>query len=107
MDGDRELLEKAATATGLNVCAEACHDDDGLFIGTGAGDLWKWRPLADDGDALRLAVRMAQLYGFFRLMRRWMVCMAEEAGNPGDPYAATRRAIVRAAAKKGEEDGVA
>ena len=96
---DRELLELAAKAAGLLVTG--IYDVSGMgetiFVEQAA-----WNPLADDGDALRLAVRCAQLFGFFRFMRVWLVCMSDEAGSPSDPYAATRRAIVRAAAEIGK-----
>lgn len=51
-----------------------------------------WNPLTDDGDALRLAVKLHLLES------SWLGDMSKEA----DPYAATRRAIVRAAAEIGE-----
>ena len=31
---------------------------------------------ADDGDALRLAVKCAQLFGFYRFLRAWIAAMA-------------------------------
>lgn len=54
-----------------------------------------WNPLTNDGDALRLAVKLG-LYDLDELM-------VANAHDPAvdvqaDPYAATRRAIVRAAA---------
>ena len=88
---DRELLELAAKAAGYNQKTEPAH--------------WlNWNPLIDDGDALRLAVKLK---------------MDIEQSTDGveivigldfwfehhndDPYAATRRAIVRAAAEIGKE----
>jgi hypothetical protein len=98
----RELLEAAAKAAGIDT-ARCLQYEDGAFDWPGKAG--RWNPLTDDGDALRLAVRMAQMYGFFRFMRAWLVAMATEEGNPADPYAATRRAIVRAAAEIGRRMG--
>ena len=63
-----------------------------------------WQPLADDGDALRLAVTL-------RIEFEWWkngVSVKREDQSPmpieyvgDDPYAATRRAVVRAAAELG------
>ncbi len=94
---DRELLELAAKAAGLRVVAVA--GDRGLWVWDGEDE---WNPRADDGDALRLAVRCAQRFGFYRFMRAWLIAMATEQGDPSDPYAAVRLAIVRAAAEIGQ-----
>lgn len=99
---DRELLERAARAAGVEWSAEEGHgwqQIDGLHS--------VWNPLTDDGDALRLAVklRMAVViepkYGLvYATFDGWRVGMErEEPIDPPDPYAATRRAIVRAAAE--------
>lgn len=63
MGTDRELLERAAKAAGLVV-----HDQSstGLWvypigselIWEGEYPIFNWSPLNDDGDALRLAVRL-------------------------------------------------
>ena len=98
---DRELLELAAKAAGIK------------FSEIGGGARYApqpgimqpyvpWNPLEDDGDALRLAVKCAQLFGFYRFLRAWIAAMATENGSPSDPLAATRRAIVRAAAEIGK-----
>ena len=90
---DRELLELAAKAAGR-------------------GDHWwvgdthlKWNPLTDDGDALRLAVKL-DLDIFYQSDEAGRFTSVERAGwayehHNGDPYTATRRAIVRAAAEIG------
>jgi len=96
---DRELLEWAAKAAGIDGEWEP-HPDyagvstSGIYI---EGRAMLWNPLTDDGDALRLAVRCVQLFGFYQFMRAWLIAMATEQGDVSDPYAATRRAIVRAA----------
>ena len=62
-----------------------------------------WNPLVDDGDALRLAVYL------FRDIHFWYFDNSVSVGNEqrvlcgDDPCAATRLAIVRAAAEAGRE----
>jgi hypothetical protein len=89
---DQELLELAAKAAGQERSV--------------AGELWSnarglpWNPLADDGDALRLAVNLGvdvvQFTGCVRVDVAGGADVYEK--HDGDPCAATRRAIVRAAA---------
>jgi hypothetical protein len=100
---DRELLELAAKAIGLPECGwmgpAFMYIKDNTFT--------DWNPLTDDGDALRLAVKLGMqitiiLDGddgdhFPKTMVDWAT---EEHIN--DPYAATRRAITRAAAEIGK-----
>jgi hypothetical protein len=98
---DRELLEMAAKAAGL--------------IQPGWVDLREsggWNPLADDGDALRLAVKL-EMNVFHAASGAYAIPFgdgeapveerASYKDSGGDPYAATRRAIVRAAAAIGKE----
>lgn len=89
---DRELLELAAKAAGIDVTAVVA---DGIPHRFGGG---YWNPLTDDGDALRLAVRLSLLEEHPDFAYK----LAEESGHPHDPTAATRRAIVRAAAEIGK-----
>jgi hypothetical protein len=57
-----------------------------------------WNPLTDDGDALRLAVNLHLLYGINTDILNHYLALE----LPSDePLAATRRAIVRAAAEIG------
>lgn len=60
----------------------------------------RWNPLTDDGDALRLAVKMGLEVGFEGDNFVFADGTCSEFLTP-DPYAATRRAIVRAAAEIG------
>ena len=89
---DRELLEMAAKAAGIECVTPTMIDHD------------QWNPLTDDGDALRLAVKLdISLLGDFPGN---IVVVAFDARRiiekyDGDQYAATRRAIVRAAAAIG------
>lgn len=110
---DRELLELAAKAAGY-VSGETFkfHPATGRpMVRTEIGDQWgDWRPLTDDGDALRLAVKMG-----FRVEARldgqvyvWLgdALLWNEFALHEDVYsercAAVRRAIVRAAAEIGK-----
>ncbi|MBU9262018.1 hypothetical protein KTD13_16805 [Burkholderia multivorans] len=105
---DKELLELAAKAAGI-YARRLPHawpdrfDDD------------QWNPLSDDGDALRLAVRLQLIVANEHLLAGCAYCTdaddtnfptvrsgANEAGLIPDDYAATRRAIVLAAAEIGK-----
>lgn len=117
---DCELLKAAAKAAGLTY-------DPGVMVKTGhmlvvGGNTERpffWNPLADDGDALRLAVRkrfhvciFAASYvegintpGFVEVWReRDSDPLHTEYVKDSDYEAATRRAIVRAAAEIGGRD---
>ena len=94
---DRELLELAAKAAGEPYFEHA--PEGGLYLSNGED----WNPLTEDGDAFRLAVRL-----LFEIdMGRGCVAIRHSTGIKileafnHDPYAATRRAIVRAAAEIG------
>ena len=108
---DRELLELAAKAAGMELMDRPevhCYVG-GLMTTTG-----HWSPLTDDGDALRLAVKLNLIIGSYgsytsvgetfdkpqiTTKAQEVLCWHHETN--GDPYAATRRAIVRAAAEIG------
>ena len=103
-NNDRELIERAATAAGITICAITSK---GVAQGmNGACHVQFWNPLADDGDALRLAAKLGM-----SLYINDKYCIAEilsdsesqpihekEYCDNGTKDAATRRAIVRAAA---------
>ena len=98
---DRKLLELAARAAGYEV--EWFQDPYGnCFV---IGDK-QWNPLTDDGDALRLAVKLELPIGF--PLNGTVESGNAKSGFPhwelydNDPCAATRRAIVRAAAEIGK-----
>ena len=108
---DRELLEAAAMAVGMNVLTVPWpRNPDGWFwcdhSGTGPG-LFKagnaifqgWSPLTDDGDALRLAVSLRISLDMLTHIvdATTGTVMCHEPWSD-DHNAATRRAIVRAAA---------
>lgn len=100
---DRELLELAAKAAGLPAFWDELSS--AMRVTTNAGNWYLWRPLNDDGDALRLAVKLGLCFGP-NLDGDKAVCFGSDGRNivepyGDDPYAATRRAIVRAAAEIG------
>ena len=111
---DRELLELAAKAAGIELKWHHSHKD---AYARRNGEYWAvWNPLRDDGDALRLAVKRRFHINIFS------ACSSEGIDSPGfveiwcgdcDPIhteyveggdyeTATRRAIVRAAAEIGK-----
>jgi hypothetical protein len=104
---DRELLELAAKAAGYPIHSDA------MFVKAGGGveTLYMgkngpaWNPLTDDGDALRLAVQLKLSVWFEpRENHEWThIIWVSPVFEPyrGDTNAATRRAIVRAAAEIG------
>lgn len=113
--GDRELLELAAKAAGYTSLGygEMVGGSPCLFLRE-ADFTGMWSPLTDDGDALRLAVKL-------RIIVNWGtnhdVVRTDVQGSihvpryteviDGDILAATRRAITRAAAaiEKGVNNG--
>jgi hypothetical protein len=112
---DKELLELAAKAAGLRLFIWGAKGAENYCIKNADGSPGdRWNPLTDDGDALRLAVKCDIALSFDRaypdgkLVAR--VCCAFGDTLYGDaepadldPYAATRRAITRAAAEIGKE----
>jgi hypothetical protein len=117
---DRELLELAAKAAGMNLTengvsnigeCEWLRDGDGgsIYCKNPNGSQTRWNPLASDGDALRLAVKLDMVVTVNRVDEwtqvkcGYLVADMKLTNEPhrGDPYAATRRAIVRAAAEIG------
>ena len=103
---DKELLEQAAKAAGYEYTqwAPLLHPKVNWGVCTIDG---LWNPLTDDGDALRLAVKLglALVVGNIDDV---IAVQSEQlpdvitAELTDDHYAATRRAIVRAAAEIGK-----
>ena len=96
---DRELLELAAKAAGIQNYTML---GDALFVETGVaqGDSgYYWQPLVDDGHALRLAVMLEMDVMCASVRTDCGIVETIHAGT--DPFDATRRAIVRAAAEIG------
>ena len=108
---DKELLELAARAGGvkhprwlessfygatLSTCEKVDSDGERL-------NEVPWNPLTDDGDALRLAVKLKIIRvfrGTFVVIENGTSVTGESLGY--DSLTATRRAIVRAAAEIGK-----
>jgi len=104
MNTDQELLELAAKAAGYNVKS---HEDGTLYSDYRCSGYWGvFNPLTDDGDALRLAVKLQMLID--PCNSYVTTCSAiggfAEAHEDtcDDPRAAVRRAIVITAAATGE-----
>lgn len=95
---DRELLELAAKAYGIELILWHEKYSGGWLDGCGAPSTW-WSPLADDGDALRLAVKLRITPNIDSNITD---CEGCTESHFSDPCAATRRAIVRAAAEIGK-----
>ena len=107
---DREYLELAAKAAGIDVVApdeyEISAGGKGGLLISGYGACVHWNPLTDSGQALELAVKLRLCVGPTFYGDR-AVCFRDDGGDVSelfgsDPYAATRRAIVRAAAEIGK-----
>lgn len=94
---DRELLELAAKAAGIEIWWTDNYG--GVFLRQ-RGCPVIWNPITNDADALRLAVKTGLAVSICAGYTAILDCKTrEEHGD--DPLAATRRAIVRAAAEIG------
>jgi hypothetical protein len=110
---DRELIALAARAAGIKPPAspyEGTIDTSGAFVyyDDCEGKTWHtWNPLINDRDAFRLAVHIGlivnapSVIGEVAEATFYEIKISEPVGS--DRYAATRRAIVRAAAEIGRE----
>ena len=97
---DKELLDLAARAAGINgIHCFGVPPYMGMRLAGGA----IWNPLTNDGDALRLAVKVLNWPHGGRAFDNAVIAMSAVGKLPADPYAATRRAIVRAAAEIGRQ----
>lgn len=104
---DKELLELAAQAANIEV---VWRNNSGAFYydnpDTGREE---FDPLTDDGEALRLAVKLGLFIDAYSAMTTVgrvvdplsLAVKTLEEAHCSEPYAATRRAIVRAAAEIG------
>jgi len=105
---DRELLLLAAKAAGFTDAEWAAEQASVCTVQAGKGFQPFWNPLRDDGDALRLAVELrldiCRPHADYHSVCVWLDqrgdFVEQEVGD--DPYAATRRAIARAAAEIGK-----
>ncbi len=110
MNEDKELLTLAAKAAGIEILlwnnvfknVTGSHPASNMFA------FPIWNPLTDDGDALRLAVKL-EMNLFFGLAKIFVEIpsdgdepsIVEKNEKGDDPFLATRSAIVRAAAEIG------
>jgi hypothetical protein len=102
---DKEILELAAKAAGIEIQWPSVGD-----ASCRRTDTWDiWNPLTDDGDALRLAVKLNIVIWECDQYDRAMaeVRYGEARGEywelvGEDKYSSTRRAITRAAAEIGK-----
>jgi hypothetical protein len=109
--GDRELLELAAKAIGMTLIPHSYAEGFGFTATSYRG--W-WNPLTDDGDAMRLAVNLdINLRQKFAMVQAEYPWVDDEFNTRkvlcepvlDDHCAASRRAIVRAAAEIVEKVG--
>ena len=107
---DLELLELAAKAAGYEWTGYFGDDEvECQYFDIGLGEeVVSWNPLTDDGDALRLAVKLGLTVSQLMNNREVEVNDYDETVSVNefhepDPYAATRRAIVRAAVEIGRK----
>ena len=107
---DRELLELAAKAAEITLA----RDPHGVYRNVTAfapeGNVFTaplWNPLTDDGDALRLVVKLQLpiefMAGRLVVVNNASMLHGDARDHGGDLCAATRRAIVRAAAEIGKQ----
>lgn len=107
MNTDKELLMMAAKAAGYDIRPHLNNKTSPELIFVVGSQ--NWNPLTDDGGALRLAVKLKLCVSieFDRVdVTTPQMDNATEYlydNPPTDPYAATRRCIVRAAAAIGKE----
>jgi hypothetical protein len=100
---DRELLELAAKAAGLTIKS---WPQENYAVVKDGDTAYGWSPLIYDSDALRLAVKLGIDVMHTNIHAPQVHAMADcevacSEGRNEDPYAATRRAITRAAAEVG------
>lgn len=108
-DQDVDLLRLAAKAAGITIDFPCGMYDPMLVVKDEFGNYRWWNPLTDDGDALRLAVKLNLAVVLHPILNQALVrpyhtrdmdseCR-EDCEKHTDHFAATRRAIVRAAAE--------
>ncbi|MFU1938856.1 hypothetical protein ACLQ8Z_03410 [Bordetella hinzii] len=120
MQTDRELLELAAKAAGIDYLVWTPGTSPIVPAERRIGGQMHWNPIHDDGDALRLAVklRISIDHNHSADHQRWVsadrngcegcyspVSAVEDEFEESERPAATRRAIVRAAAEIGAKMG--
>lgn len=106
---DQQLLERAARAAGIGPIL--CYESSRNCLRIGDRKQYRlWRPLDDDGDALRLAVQLDLLIYSYSAEQKCVAKWFAEGfaveywhwNQSQGQSAAMRRAIVRAAAEIGK-----
>lgn len=112
---EREMLEMAAKAAGFELrFSPEWHDvgEPQIRVNRGRCTDWEyWNPLQDDGEALRLAVKLNIEFACFDKEQQTNAGVWTPDSKPfdcmtpynGDKAAAVRRAITRAAAQIGKD----
>jgi hypothetical protein len=95
---DKELLELSAKAAEIDIFFWAGHDV-GSFTPVVSPDGLDWNPLTEDRDAFRLQVELEIELWFGPT---YVMAGTVQEATTNDPYAATRRAVTRAAAEIGK-----
>jgi hypothetical protein len=100
---DRELLELAAKAAGIDWIKNCVWIENGFYSPLAKHERISWNPLTEDRDALRLAVRCdIDIVHAFGTRTALAPETAGYVADGAEAYAATRRAIVKAAAEIGK-----
>ena len=98
---DKEMFELAAKAAGIKI--KGFYSDGTPFSDVnGVNEIWN--PRDDDSDALRLAVKLnfeVRICNGVAVVNDGHSDLEHVEVDGNNPYAATRRAIVRAAAEIG------
>jgi hypothetical protein len=102
---DRELLELAAKAAGLDYIKDCVWIENGFYSPLNRHERIAWNPLQNDDDAFRLAVKLELSIDIHStgIVIKDRYGRATQAWSHPDPYAAARRAIVWAVAEVGKE----
>jgi hypothetical protein len=116
---DRELLEDAAKAAGLEYNGLWFDEQTGLLVWEPPTNYESrdWNPITDSGQALELAVKLRIIHrnppsmseyirasgAIWTSRECWTRKICADEPIKGDPLAATRRAIVRVAAEIGRQ----
>jgi hypothetical protein len=107
MRTDNELLELAAEAAGIKLCWGSKPGKIECPALLGSTEWTWWNPLTDDGDALRLAVKLRIKFRYNEALGQALAWTVGAQGFEAhaniedcnrDEYACARLAIVRAAA---------
>lgn len=104
---DRDMLELAALAAGYWLYEPFRNGEFRAYQPGQPNNSFSWNPRDDDGESLRLAVKLKiDVKHYDDHVVAWFDGGYIGTGrimHDGDPYAATRRAIVRAAAEIGRQ----